>query len=89
MANIIKPKRSEVPGAVPAAGDLDYGEIALNAADGILYVKRSNDAIVEVGKPTATSHLMPKTGGTFTGSITTSGISANGTTNINGNKTKI
>jgi hypothetical protein len=39
--NIIKLKKNNTPGAVPTISDLQYGELAINTADGILYVKRT------------------------------------------------
>jgi hypothetical protein len=38
-------KRSSVIGRAPQAGDLEYGEIALNFADGKIYYKDNNDNI--------------------------------------------
>jgi len=51
MANTIKIKRSAVPSKVPATGDLDLGELALNTYDGKLYTKKDNGTatIVEIG----------------------------------------
>lgn len=45
MSNIVKLKKSAVPGKVPLANDLQYGELALNYADGKLYYKAANDTI--------------------------------------------
>ena len=36
-------KRSAVAGKVPATGDLDYGELAMNTADGKIYFKKTVD----------------------------------------------
>lgn len=41
----IKLKKSSVPEKVPLAGDLEYGELALNFADGKLYFKNSVNEI--------------------------------------------
>lgn len=49
MANTIKLKRSSIPGKVPLADDLVVGEVAINTADGILYVKHSDNTIKQVG----------------------------------------
>jgi len=38
-------KRSSQAGRVPAAGDLDYGELALNFADGKIYYKDNTNTI--------------------------------------------
>jgi hypothetical protein len=49
MATVIKPKRSEVAASVPATGDLEVGELALNIADGKFYTKTSSNVVKEVG----------------------------------------
>ena len=48
MATVLKPKRSETATAVPSAGDLDVGEIAINSADQKIYTKKSDGTVVEV-----------------------------------------
>lgn len=50
MANTIKLRRSAVAGKVPAVGDLQLGELALNTYDGKLYTKKDNGtaSIVEL-----------------------------------------
>jgi len=48
MTNKIVLKKSAVTGKVPLASDLDYGELALNYADGKLYYKSVADAINEI-----------------------------------------
>ena len=49
MATVIKPKRSEVALAVPGAGALATGEIALNVTDGKFYSKTVAGVVKEVG----------------------------------------
>ena len=49
MATVIKPKRSETALAVPSAGSLEVGELALNVTDGKFYVKKSDNSVKEVG----------------------------------------
>jgi hypothetical protein len=39
MANTIILKKSSVAGKIPLVGDLVYGELAVNYADGLLYYK--------------------------------------------------
>jgi hypothetical protein len=39
--NVVKFKRSAVPGKVPATTDLNLGELALNTYDGRIYLKKS------------------------------------------------
>lgn len=45
MASRIKLKKSSVPGKVPLAADLEYGELAINYADGKLYYKSAENEI--------------------------------------------
>lgn len=45
MASKIVLKKSSVVGKVPTTADLDYGEVALNYADGRLYYKTSSNTI--------------------------------------------
>lgn len=52
---ILKLRRSSVPGKVPDTASLDYGEVALNTYDGKVYLKKSGSAgeqIVAVGSNT-------------------------------------
>lgn len=49
MANVIRLKRSSVPGKIPDANDLIVGEIAVNTADGVLYTKHSDNTIKSIG----------------------------------------
>ena len=41
MAQIIKLKRSTTPGSVPTTGSLSVGELAINVADGKVFLRRS------------------------------------------------
>lgn len=85
MANTIKPKRTGTSGKVPLTTDLEVGEIAVNMADGILYVRDALGTVKQVGKDVDTSNLLPKAGGTITGDLTVSNnLTANSTTNLNG-----
>jgi hypothetical protein len=45
MTTSIKLKKSSVAGKSPLAGDLDYGELAINYQDGKLYYKDASNAI--------------------------------------------
>ncbi len=47
----IKIYRSSVPGAVPTAMHLDYGELGLNFADRALYFKDNNNEIQNLAAP--------------------------------------
>jgi hypothetical protein len=61
MSNQIILKKSSVGAKVPVAGDLQYGELALNYADGKLYFKNSSNAVNSFGSNTATETLSNKT----------------------------
>ena len=49
MATVIKLKRSETALAIPSAGSLAAGELALNVTDGKFYTKTSGGVVKEVG----------------------------------------
>jgi hypothetical protein len=46
--SLVKLKKSSVPGKVPLVTDLDYGELAINYADGKLYYKNSSNSIESI-----------------------------------------
>lgn len=48
MATIIKLKRSETSLAIPTAEDLAVGELAINTADKLFYIKTSGNQIIPV-----------------------------------------
>ena len=48
MAQTIQLKRSATAGNVPTSSDLALGEIAINTADGAVYIKKGNNDIVTV-----------------------------------------
>ena len=45
MTTQIKLKKSSVSGNIPDSGDLQYGELAINFADGKLFYKNSSNEI--------------------------------------------
>lgn len=55
MATKIKLKKSGATGNVPTSGDLEYGELALNYADGVLYFKNSSNTIQQITSAQANS----------------------------------
>jgi hypothetical protein len=61
MSNKVLLKKSSVAAKVPLTTDLDYGELALNYADGKLYFKNSSNAINFLGSSSATETLTNKT----------------------------
>ena len=81
MANKVLLKKSSVGARVPVVGDLDYGELALNYADGKLYYKTSGNAIDTFPSLSATATLTNKTlsSATLTGTLTAGGgVGTNG-----------
>jgi len=48
MENIIQQKRSVTPDAVPTAANLQAGEIALQVADGKVFIKTTANAVVDL-----------------------------------------
>ena len=65
-------KRSNVAGKIPAAGDLQLGELALNTADNILYASGTTaNSILPIGWD-----RVARTGDTMTGSLFAPSISA-------------
>ena len=49
MTTVIKPKRSETSLAIPTAGQMEVGELAMNVTEGKFYTKTSANAIKEMG----------------------------------------
>jgi len=49
MANLIKHKTNGVASVKPLAGDISLGELAINTADGLIFLKKIDGTIVEVG----------------------------------------
>ena len=74
MATVIKLKRSETALAIPSAGALAAGELALNVTDGKFYTKTSAGVVKEVGG--AGSVTLQDV--TTNGAITTNDITLNG-----------
>ena len=85
MATDIRLKKSSVSGRIPSS--LDYGEVALNYQDGVLYYKNSSNV---VQKLTGNSYLQSPHGSTITFVVTVATKDAthryNGTGSGNGYK---
>jgi len=47
MSTIVKLKKSSVAGRIPDSSDLEYGELALNYADGFLYYKSNTNTVLK------------------------------------------
>lgn len=76
MANTIITKNSSTSSAVPAAGDLVAGELAVNTTDKKLYTKSGSTVVKVVGSlGNQEANAVAITGGTITGMSTPSGSS--------------
>jgi len=75
MTNKITIKRSSVPGKTPAEADLDYGELAINFADGRLFFKDNSNTIATIASTEFVSVTGNVTGGNIIslGSLSTVG----------------
>ena len=65
MANKIILKKSSVVEKIPTQSDLEYGELALNYADGVIYYKRSDNTVQKILHTTVAG---------YSGSVTSSQI---------------
>ena len=65
MANVFKPKRSNTASSVPTTSNLDDGELAVNSADKIIYL-RDGSTIVEVANFGGGSATIPGSSSTTT-----------------------
>lgn len=70
MSNNIILKKSSIGDKVPVADDLQYGELALNYADGNLFYKNSLNTITTI----ASNKFVSVTGNVTSGNIATAGI---------------
>lgn len=85
MANTIITKNSSTASAVPSAGSLTQGELAVNVTDKKLYTKNSGGSVVEITPTNATNVT-----GTGTSSVQTSALgsgTANSGTYLRGDRT--
>jgi hypothetical protein len=89
MAQILKLRRSAIPGAKPTISQIEFGEVAMNTADGKLFMKVSGsggDSVIEIGANASTGNVsgslyyIP----VFTGanSVGTSSIYQSGSTSV-------
>jgi hypothetical protein len=49
MSDVVLWKRSDVPGKVPLSTDLQLGELAINTADGVLFMKKNDESVIQIG----------------------------------------
>ena len=86
MANTILLKRSTVANAVPTAGNLTSGELALNTADGKLYFKNTSNVVTLLATAGAVATSTKIFNGTSEANIGTANGNANitiaGTSNV-------
>ena len=61
MATVVQFKRSGTSGAVPSSGALAEGELAINSADGKLFLKKTDNSIVPVSDWTRTETVLSTT----------------------------
>ena len=73
MANTIQLKRSSTATTVPTTGQLSAGELAVNTADGKLYLKKDDASIVQVGAPAWSIITTDQTAAINTGYIVNKG----------------
>jgi len=82
----LKLRRSSVPGKVPDTGSLDFGELALNTYDGLVFMKKSGslgEEVISIGSVSGSGG-----GTTNTGSLATTGSNRfNGDQTITGSLT--
>ena len=76
MPNTIQLKRSSTASAVPSSGSLVAGELAVNTADGKLYLKKDNASVVQIGGPAEAGTL---TGITLAAGVVSSSLTSIGT----------
>jgi hypothetical protein len=43
MAQIVKLKRSNTPGAIPESSSLEFGELAINYSDGKVFFRKNDE----------------------------------------------
>lgn len=61
MATVVQFKRSTTAGAVPSSGALTEGELAINAADGRLFLKKTDNTVVPISDWTRTENVLATT----------------------------
>jgi len=90
MSNKIILKKSSVVAKVPLTSDLEYGELALNYADGKLYFKNSSNVVnsfaanVDLSSYVSLTGTQTLTNKTLSSPVLTGTLTAGGSTGING-----
>ena len=84
MANVFKPKRSSTSSAVPTTGQLTDGELAVNSADKIIYLRDGSNIVELANNTTTTEHkILDDISSSFNGSTTQFTISSSSTNFLN------
>jgi hypothetical protein len=78
MSNTIQLKRSATAGKIPLITDVELGELAMNTADGKLFMKKKGtpNTIVEIGGG-GDDTKVAKAGDTMTGNLAINTVAAN------------
>lgn len=90
MSNKIILKKSSVGAKVPLTSDLEYGELALNYADGKLYFKNSSNVVnsfsanVDLSAYATLTGAQTLTNKTLASPVLTGSLTAGGSTGLNG-----
>ena len=69
MTNTLLIKRSSTANAIPTAGQLEYGELAINYRDGNLFYKNNGNQVIVI----ASNQVLSVSGNVTGGNINTSG----------------
>jgi len=89
MSVAFKLKRSSISGRAPDTGSLDYGELAVNTFDGILYLKKNDgngDTVIPIQQYTEYNFPIDNSGITNSTSNNLSGVLRDLDRSINQNK---
>lgn len=89
MSVAFKLKRSSISGRAPDTGSLDYGELAVNTFDGILYLKKNDgngDTVIPIQQYTEYNFPIDNSGITNSASNNLSGVLRDLDRSINQNK---
>ena len=76
MANTIQHKRSSTASVIPSSVSLAAGELAINTADGKLYLKKDDASVIQVGGPAEAGTI---TGATLASNVLASSLTSVGT----------
>lgn len=84
MATNIRIKKSSVTGKTPTTGDLEYGELAINYADGAIFYKNSSNEIKKFIDSDAIATLISNidVGGTSSTTVTATSTTASASDHI-------